>query len=303
MGGALGAAWLSRFIANEHKSFSEYDPANPIIDVLYHQVPGLTREAHVVHLSDIHFGGPEAYVNAFIFERVIDKVNVALHNLGATPSSTALIMTGDWVSKIEQPQFHIKAPNNGETNPADLPVMFEILRGLQAEHLVATLGNHDHKYTRRQELLRRILQSETHLLDIDNKFYLGDFPIPIMGLPDYTEFASYYTQSQVAEIAKTLNSRDGFKIVASHNASIVDVAGLGKMVTDTHFFFGHTHGGHTKHKILVPYALSDKYKSVYVRGIYKIGNNIVQVVDGLGQHPQATFRQIPAGIIINVYRN
>lgn len=179
--------------------------------------------------------------------------------------------------------------------------MLEILQDLKATHRIGVLGNHDHRHGQRIELIKYILHSGINLLDINSEFYRGDFPIPILGLPDFTQYSDYYSPTQVDEIARVLNMYDGHQIVATHNASIVDIAGLGELVRNVRFLCGHTHGGHTKHSLFVPYALSDEYESRFVNGIYRVGNNLVQMANGLGQHPQAAFRQIPAGIVINVY--
>ncbi|HRP37282.1 MAG TPA: hypothetical protein PLS50_05735 [Candidatus Dojkabacteria bacterium] len=295
------AGFATFFVGREIKGFSEYDPSNPIIDVIYHKVPGMTQRAFVIHLTDLHFGGAEAYVNAQVLDTIIGKINQTTHQLGATPDTTAFIMTGDWLSKEEKPRFHIQAPNNGETDIKDVPLMLEILQDLKAKHRVGVLGNHDHKHAQRIELMKYLTHSGIQLLDINSEFYNGDFPIPILGLPDFTQFSDYYSPTQIQEIATALCLYDGPQIVATHNASIVDIARLGEFVKNVRFLCGHTHGGHTKHGLLVPYALSDEYKSHFVRGIYRVGNNLVQMADGVGQHPQAAYRQIPAGIIINVY--
>ena len=297
----VGAIALTSLGFSELASFSEYDPANPIIDVVYQKVPGMTHQVFVIHLTDLHFGEDEAYVNAQVLDTIVGKINETTHQLGATPETTALIMTGDWVSKREQPRFHITAPNNGETNFKAVPIMLEILQNLKATHRIGVLGNHDHKHAQRIELIKYLLHSGIQLPDINSEFYTGDFPIPILGLPDFTQFSDYYSPTQVHEIARLLSLYDGHQIVATHNASIVDIAGLGGLVKKVRFLCGHTHGGHTKHSLFVPYALSDEYESEFIRGIYRVGNNFVQMANGIGQHPQATFRQIPAQIVINVY--
>jgi predicted MPP superfamily phosphohydrolase len=301
-GGATVVATATTILGlRELAAFSEYDPSNPNIDVVFQKVPGMSGRAYGIHLTDIHSGGDEAYVNADVLEQVVYKINQTLYSLGARADNTALIMTGDWISKEEQPKFHIKAPHGGETNMRTVPIMLEILQDLKADHRIGVLGNHDHIHKQRIELIKHILQSGIQLLDINSEYYKGDFPIPILGLPDYTKFSGYYSPSQVQEIANSLNLYDGYQIVATHNASVVDLAGLGRLVNNVRFLCGHTHGGHTKHGLFVPYALSDEYESEYVRGIYEVGGNLVQMADGIGQHPQAAFRQIPAGIIINVY--
>lgn len=302
--GALAATFLAATGLGTYElgTFAEYDPTNPVIDIVYRKIPGMTGNAFTIHLTDIHYGGEEAYVNALVLEQVVFKINKTLYMLGATPDNTALIMTGDWVSKIEEPRFHIRSPRGGETDPKDIPVMLEILKDLNADHLIGALGNHDIKYAYRRELVKRILQSGIHLLDTESGFYTGDFAIPIIVLDDYTEFKPLYTPTSVAEIAKKINSRRGPKIIGTHNASVVDLTRLGLLVDgETEFDCGHTHGGHTKHKRLIQHALSDRYKSRFVRGLYQYGKNIVQMTDGLGQHPQAAFRQIPAGVRINAY--
>jgi predicted MPP superfamily phosphohydrolase len=301
--GIVTGALATGLSLGEISSFREYDPSNPIIDIVYQKVPGMTHRAFVVHLTDLHFGEDEAYVNAQVLDTVVGKINQTTHQLGATPDTTALIITGDLVSKREQPRFHITAPNNGETNFKAIPVMLEILQDLKATHRIGVLGNHDHKHGQRIELMKYILHSGIQLLDINSEFYTGDFPIPILGLPDFTQFSDYYSPTQVDEIARALSLYDGPQIVATHNASIVDIARLGEQVKNVHFLCGHTHGGHTKHSFILPYALSDEYESEFIRGIYRVGGNYVQMTNGIGQHPQAAFRQIPAQIVINVYGN
>lgn len=301
--GALATAILAAtgLGSYELSTFAEYDPSNPIIDVVYQRVPGMIDRAHVIHLTDIHFGGDEAYVNAQVLQQIVARINQTLYEIGASPDNTALVMTGDWVSKREKPRFHIKAPQGGETNPKEFPVMLEILKDLRAEHLMGTFGNHDIKHPDWRFLMKNILESGIKLLDVDNEFYKGDFAIPIIGIMDFTEYEPLYTPSLIAELANLINSYHGPTIVATHNASVVDISGLGNLVKQVRFICGHTHGGHTKHGLLLPYALSHEYNSQFVRGIHRVGKNLVQIADGVGQQPQAAFRQIPAGIIINVY--
>lgn len=99
----LGAVALGSLGFSELASFSEYDPSNPLIDIVYHKIPGMTRRAFVIHLTDLHFGEDEAYVNAQVLDQIVRKINETIYQLGATPDSTALIMTGDWVSKKSNP--------------------------------------------------------------------------------------------------------------------------------------------------------------------------------------------------------
>lgn len=291
-----GAAGIFGF--RELENTYDYDPANPAIEILNYNI-GLPHKLYVVTLTDIHFGNKDSAVNQYTLELATNKIYHTLSSLGAVASNTMLTVTGDWVSKAEKPKFFKSLPNGGETDSKDIPVMLEIMRSLKADYKIGTLGNHDIKHSNRRALVKHLLSFGYQLPDIDANWIL-DSPIPILGLPDYTEFPDWYSKTQVEEIVNRKKDIKGTSLVLSHNASIVDIVGLGDELIDSLFSFGHTHGGHTNHEFLYPYALSENYHSQYVKGIHSRGSNIIHIPNGLGQHPQLIGRQVPAQVFIMV---
>lgn len=200
----------------------------------------------VAHLTDVHCGRmtPEHHVRA-----AVDLANQARPDL--------IVMTGDYVNWRRD----------------EVEVAAAQLSGLEAGHVVVTLGNHD--YFAWGDGVAAAMEGNGYVVlrNAHHTVEVGGAPLHIIGIDDPV------TQRHDLDAAFAAVPDHGSRLVLCHcPEQIDDIAERGAHL----MLSGHTHGGQINVRGITDRIFRRTGRRYFNRGFYTVGDTVLYVSSGVG---------------------
>jgi predicted MPP superfamily phosphohydrolase len=249
----------------------------------------------IVQISDLHIGQRNKDpVTPDTIRELALQIQDYLAYIHADPTKIFLFDTGDAVCYF--------AKNGNESNIADLAESLKYLTQINANHMFAVEGNHDHAHSKSSEIAQLyrsagFMYAGEDGLTADFQFpNISHLPFAVIAAPDFTTRREEWYKSEEAEYFLVLLERlpsEELTILLTHNPSMVDMWQEGRVAQilaekNVIVFSGHTHGGQLHRvsplqQVVMEVGKEVKhYDSKLIKGVYQFGSSMVNVNSGIG---------------------